>query len=262
MEQQYHKNNIDVVCLFFPTESLLTPGRYYFPTLGITSANGSSLNGDCSDITLNLNGTTSCATPTSSVIMDGVIPTLEGLFGDTWASSFLVMQSVSDTNNRFPFEIRFDFSEVLEFSFSGLADSVAEQIELVMFNCPEFGSATARIEIHDFTNPSQNLFSTLIETVYPTVLSCDSLVRICIPIRTRRAVTSIVFVPFPGSSFVHLAEVSFFNASVTTPCPAFTTIPGNVILPTQSPSMVTSSGVTSSGATSSSATQGKMYVST
>ena len=88
------------------------------------SVNGSSATGNCSSVT-NSSGTITCTDPTSSVLYDGHIPTLTGLDGDMWASQLLTLHSNRSTN------ITFDFSSDSKFR--------VERVEVVIFNCPEWG---------------------------------------------------------------------------------------------------------------------------
>jgi hypothetical protein len=150
------------------------------------------------------------AFPNTSVLMDGVIPTLEGLFGNEWGAPFIILQE----DDCFSTEIIFDFSNSVE-------EEINSTLILVMFNCPDYGSAAKKIEI---------LFEGIAAViVYPTEISCDSLVEICIPLGFVPSTISSVttrFQHFRDSRYIHLAEVTFLEGSL--PCPAFRTIGGNV----------------------------------
>ena len=62
------------------------PSSYITIDAETVSVSGSSDTGNCSSV--NSTGVMStCTNPTSSVLFDGVIPTLTGLDGDMWASS-------------------------------------------------------------------------------------------------------------------------------------------------------------------------------
>ncbi len=83
------------------------PGRYFYRGGNpIMSVNGSSEDGNC-----NLVGTISCNEPTTSVLQDGIIPTLTGLDGDMWASQLLTISSTSN--------IIFDFQATQGYIWSG-----------------------------------------------------------------------------------------------------------------------------------------------
>ena len=86
--------------------------------------------------------------------------------------------------------------------------------------------------------PRQGYNSLRYETVafaYPTVLSCDSLVKVCIPLDIiNSSEIRLSFLSFHDDyyysscitkSFIYIAEVTFY--STLSHCPPFTTIPGN-----------------------------------
>ena len=72
----------------------------------------------------NSGGSFNCTDPTSSVLFDGHIPTLTGLDGDMWASQLLTMSPLASTT-----EITFDFTGTVR----------VDRVEVVMFNCPQWG---------------------------------------------------------------------------------------------------------------------------
>ena len=84
-----------------------------------------------------------CEAPTSSVLFDGNIPTLTGLDGDMWASQLLALQ----IRNPSRIEIISDFT----------GRSGVERVELVMFNCPEWGIAVQVIGIWTATSISDTI---------------------------------------------------------------------------------------------------------
>ena len=105
------------------------PEQYSFHT-GI-SVNGSCPTGNCLNVTV---GTvTTCVQPTSSVLFDGRVPTLTGLDGDMWASQLLTIQT-GDAST----DITFDFTDTHGY------DRV-ERVEVVIFNCPQWGIASSAI---------------------------------------------------------------------------------------------------------------------
>ncbi len=69
------------------------PGRYIYVANPIMSVNGSSEDGNCSLIA------TLCNEPTTSVLQDGIIPTLTRLDGDMWASQLLTINTDSPTTD-------------------------------------------------------------------------------------------------------------------------------------------------------------------
>ncbi len=108
----------------------MLPGRYFYRGGNtIMSVNGSSEDGNCSLIV------TICNEPTTSVLQDGIIPTLTGLDGDMWASQLL---TISSTTN-----ITFDFQATQ--GYAGV-----ERVEVVMFNCPEWGISVDSITHYEF----------------------------------------------------------------------------------------------------------------
>ncbi len=202
------------------------PGRYlYLGGNTIMSVNGSSEDGNCS-----LLATTVCNEPTTSVLQDGIIPTLTGLDGDMWASQLLTINRDSPTT-----DITFDFEATP--GYVGV-----ERVEVVMFNCPEWGISIDSIALHVSTTIALigNALTTI--SITPAITSCDSLVRVCIsrPVSSTLTVLTLRFQLSSASTWVHLAEVSFYGAGPTCPpdsilnplpiTPPLTTILGKDIL--------------------------------
>ena len=160
-----------------------------------------------------------CEAPTSGVLFDRNIPTLTGLDGDMWASQLLTLQ----IRNPSGIEIISDFT----------GRTGVERVELVMFNCPEWGIAVQAIGIRRATSISGT--RTLTGTINPTITSCNSLVRVCTSSLaiTKDDVIFLQFFPAPGSNRTYLAEVGFYrdsatcrkDAIITTPPPPDTTTP-------------------------------------
>ncbi len=123
----------------------------------IMSVNGSSEDGNCNLIV------TTCNEPTTSVLQDGIIPTLTGLDGDMWASHLLTINTDSPTN-----DITFDFE----------ATPGVRRVEVVMFNCSEWGISVDKITLYGSTTTSS--IGTALAAISPGITSCDSLVRVCI----------------------------------------------------------------------------------
>ncbi len=183
------------------------------------SVNGSSENGNCSLLF------TTCNEPTTSVLQDGIIPTLAGLEGDMWASQLLTINTDSPTT-----DTTFDFEATT--GYVGV-----QRVEVVMFNCPEWGISVDNITLHGSTTTT--LIGSILATITPAITSCDSLVRVCISSYTLTTLT-LRFQLSSASTWVHLAEVSFYGAGPTcTPdiilnplpiTPPLTTILGKDIL--------------------------------
>ena len=144
-------------------------------------------------------GTSTCTDPTSSVLFDGVIPTLTGLDGDMWASQLLTLPRPMPS-------INIDITTPLS------------RVELTMFNCPEWRISVQSISLRDndgiVIGSSGGLNS---------ITSCDSLVRLCVPATAiNPLVVTVQFDLGTDSNWVHLAEVTIYDDSTT--CPPNTTI--------------------------------------
>ena len=176
--------------------------------------NGSSATGHCSSVSSN-GDTSICTDPTSSVLFDGIIPTLTGLDGDMWASQLLTLQKPTDNMRTL---ILFDFTDVPGY------DGLSGGLEVVMFNCPEQGISASTIEVS--TSNSSSGRRTQIMDVNISITSCDSLVRVCTPIDTVQPTITLDFVFDSGttSTMVYLAEVTFYAASSASTCPPDTII--------------------------------------
>ena len=189
------------------------PSHFNFSTLGVQAANGSSATGHCSNVTLNLDYYSKCSSPNSSVLFDGVIPTLTGLDGNTWARHLMILQQPMFGSSSF-------------YIYSSFTNASIRRVEVVLFNCPQWGTAVDRISI-GFLYPR---FSSYLSRdniyAYPTVFSCDSFVKVCIPLDTTYIpIATRMYFSTNSNYKVHLAEVSFYEDS--SPCPPFTIIPGN-----------------------------------
>ena len=78
-----------------------------------------------------------------------------------------------------------------------------------MFNCPELGIAVQNIRLLIPPSSSRGTISTSETT------SCESLVRVCIPTDISENVLILQFIPVPGASWIHLAEVTFYDSDST-----------------------------------------------
>ena len=174
------------------------------------AVNGSSSIGKCSNF---ISSTTrqTCTTPTSSVLFDGNVPTLTGLDGDMWASQLFTINTTANT-----VEITFDFTTTP--NYTGM-----ERVEMVMFNCPEWGISVRFIQLFSATSRTGN--RAFITSTFPTTTSCDSLVRVCISgfVVSVRPVITLAFGLSSTSNWVHLAEVTFYASNSST-CPPDTII--------------------------------------
>ena len=104
--------------------------------------------------------------------------------------------------------------------FTSQPESVrAGRIELVLFNCPEYGVSTDTIEMGVFPGTESVDLSTS-TIITPSLTSCDTLVRVCAEFELARIDLAVLV--FTGtSSWIHLAEVSFYNDSLACPPEAF-----------------------------------------
>ena len=96
--------------------------------------NGSSPTGNCSNVSMD-DTQIICLQPTTSVLFDGRVPTLTGLDGNMWASQLLTIRRANIFTN-----VTFDFTDTPGY------DRV-ERVEVVMFNCPQWGIASTDIHL-------------------------------------------------------------------------------------------------------------------
>ena len=199
-----------------------------------TPVNGSSAAGHCSDVSPVDPTISGCGAPTTSVLFDGNIPTLTGLDGDMWASQLLTVQN-QEFENVIP-----DFTDTP--GYAGV-----ESVEVTLFNCPEWGISVQAIEL---LNPGPGETATVYE---PTITSCDSLVRVCIPFSTTETRFFLEFDNPRGSDWTHLAEVAFYGDG--------STCPPDTIITTPPPPTVTTSPETETAETNETAeTDGKRTI--
>ena len=207
------------------------PERYTFLTG--TSVNGSSPTGKCSNVSMA--GTmTTCLQPTSSVLFDGRVPTLTGLDGDMWASQLLTIQTTQSVTN-----VIFDFTDTPGY------DRV-KRVEVVMFNCPQWGIASTDIHLSGATARGQP-FNTYASTTFSSLTSCDSFVRVCLLTYFSRPVIGLKFFK-RDSNWVHLAEVTFYSRGSTCP-PNIIFIPPSPTTPPVTTAPVTTPPVTTAPVT-------------
>ena len=193
----------------------VSPEHYTFPSG--TSVNGSSPTGSCSRGTY-YDTQTTCQQPNSSVLFDGHIPTLTGLDGNMWASRLLTIRRANISTS-----VTFDFTDTPGY------DRV-ERVEVVMFNCPQWGIASTDILFSGAIARGQPLKTISVSSL----TSCDSLVRVLISVTVSLPVLTLQFILLPNSDWVYLAEVTFYASNITlTPlitAPDTTTMTGKVRL--------------------------------
>ena len=211
------------------------PSWYSLPAADSMSVNGSSATVHCSNVT-DVNNILTCVSPTSSVLFDGNIPTLTGLNGNMWASQLLTMRSYSDMT--------------ISSNFSGTPDFVGvRRVEIVLFNCEQWGISVRTIGLQ--------ASGSFIGYINPSITSCDSLVRVCIPnLHTNSEQTELTlsFITIDPSDWVHIAEILFYGAGPN--CPQDTIIKSTTtpIHPPTNPSLPPPPRTTTATTTTTSAT--------
>ncbi len=116
----------------------------------------SSENGSCSNTTVNIDGSQVCSTPRSSVLFDGVIPSLTGRNNNMcWASQLLVL----------------NLSTTITFEFCDPSSGITS-FEIVMLNCPQENiGAAGRVKLQAGGNTT---------SIPIDHISCNHLLRACV----------------------------------------------------------------------------------
>ena len=148
--------------------------------------------------------TTCFQPPNSGVLFNGHVPTLTGLDGDMWASQLLTINTVESLTN-----IIFDFTDTP--GYVGI-----QRVEVVMFNCPQWGIGTTTIHLNGATARGQP-FNVFDSTSISSLTSCESLVRACLSAFISRPLIGLQFTLDQDSDWVHLAEVTFYARGSTCP---------------------------------------------
>lgn len=151
-----------------------------------------------------LNSTTAtCSQPTTSVLLDGVIPTLTGIDGNMWASQLLTLRS--DFALPDPV-ISFDFTNTPGYTGVG-------RVEVILFNCPEYRITPTVINIRGAStlSGSQSSLGLIYDFQFSSIESCESLIRDCAVINTTLPVLFLEPAFGPDTSWVHLAELKFYG---------------------------------------------------
>ena len=190
-----------VLTVFLFDTGQVVPLQFIFPRDSSSSGNGSTLTGRCTQFGTSFSLDFQCTRPTSNVLFDGNIPALVGLDGDTWASELQTIETSRITS------LNFDF---------GAAPSGVTRVEIVMFNCPEWGIGVQTVRLRESSGPVLSTGSGIVLGSFcPVASSCTSLVRVCMPLPSNHSYLSLQFIPTFGSSWVHLAEVTFYNSGAT-----------------------------------------------
>ena len=119
------------------------------------SVNGSDELGHCSPANTHKYSNQLCTEPGSSVLFDGTLPTLTGLDG----ASQLLTSSVEDQDYVY-----------LSMYFATFTPKVG-RVEVIIFNCPEWGISVESIEM--LVNYGERYI------MFPNTTSCRSLVSLC-----------------------------------------------------------------------------------
>ena len=181
---------------------VVIPTLFIIPTSAV-AVNGSSATGNCSLVLIFTDTETpTCFNPTSSVLLDGVVPEFIDKEDDMWARDLFTLQST--TSNSLSIEIRFD----------NIPDNTGVgRIEVVLFQCLQCGIYVETISITDTDNAvfgSTNL----------SLSSCDSLVRVCIEVDIQGVDPFLLVIFSSPASFTtaqaYIAEVTFYNSSSST----------------------------------------------
>ena len=146
---------------------------------------------------------TTCLQPTSSVLFDGRVPTLTGLDGDMWASQLLTINTIQSLTS-----VIFDFTDTP--GYVGI-----QRVEVVMFNCPQWGVASTTIQLDGATAGRPFIVFKL--TSVSSLTSCESLVRVCLSAFVSQSLIRLQFTLDQDSDWVHLAKVTFYARGSTCP---------------------------------------------
>ena len=208
------------------------PESYTLSSSEIVSVNGSTQDGHCNGAVLVSPGMVECPMPhTNSFLYDGVIPTLTELDGSEWASGLLTLNTSADY-----IRITFDFPYTP--AYGGV-----ESVRVVMFNCPQWGMGTSKIEIFGTGSLSTDIIIGRIIPAMPT--SCDSLVSMCTTaVSTTLHMISLQFNLANNSGLVYIAEVAFFsNAGRMCEPNAILNLPTTTLTPITTTPIVTTSPI-------------------
>ena len=171
----------------------------YFSSIHSVSLNGSRVGGGCS--TIIVGNVDFCMAPASSVLFDGVIPTINN--STTWARQLLTFSTPSTT-----LSITFIFMPPTSVNGTRIPFTGVSGIEIVMFNCPSrYHGRTIGIVVKD-----KGIIESFSFTEYT---SCDHMIRICtsVDFYTSSNEITLVFIGEQGPSIylLYLAEVTFYS---------------------------------------------------
>ena len=154
-----------------------------------TSSN--SLNGSCTARCTVEITTSTCTSPNSSALFDGIVPILTGFDRDLRKKELLTLRSSFTT---------------ITLNFSGTPNYIGvSRVEIAAFNCEQLGASIQTVTV------SSDSGATVINT---NITSCDSLVIVCIPnltINSSITVLSLSFTTKNSLDWVYLAEVKVYE---------------------------------------------------
>lgn len=202
----------------FPLGANIIPNEYLIPVDKIQRVNGSQ-----EDLACRINSDNDnlfvCDSPAESILNDGAIPRIDPFNDDGWARSILTLRAASAVG--------------VIFDLRNLGGGIqVGSVEVVMFNCPQWGIHAQTVTLHDRLERDTVRIG-LAQAMPP--ISCDSLVTVCfLDIEdTNQRYLSLELVPAAGARWIHVAEVTFYSRNVTGPrelCPntdsASTTVTG------------------------------------
>ena len=97
------------------------------------------------------------------------------------------------------------------------------RVEVVMFNCPQWGISAQKITVITSTSFSGPV--SILGVYIPSITSCNSLVRVCIPHITTITPLIVLLITYDqDSNWVHLAEVTVFENDASCPPDGGTTV--------------------------------------
>ena len=205
------------------------PIKHSLPHDSLVSLFGSDVSGRCTNISEGIEGDSIAICDGTTVLNDGIVPTLNSISDDTqsqWAAQLLTMNRTSSGVANIPLSFQV-----------GSDTNVHDRLELVVFNCPQFGIHTPAVEIFVDTSfrPETEGFQFSQASVVLQSTSCDHLLKFCIKFGARLS-TLYYTISFPyqnDSNYVFLGEVTFLNADDDVPCdPGAPEIIANATIPT------------------------------
>lgn len=151
---------------------------------------------------LSINGSTTRFQP---LLTDGVVPTLANFETGQWADQLVTL-------------LRDAPRTTAAISIEGRGESI--DLELTMFNCPEWGIGADRIRVSRGEDRDE-ISSTIIIEELPT--SCDGLVHVCVDARGAAFMElSFELDEQRGLSWVHIGELVFSRR-----CPSELLVPAS-----------------------------------